>query len=298
MYPLKFLAINGGAFAGLALALAGCSMHPLPEDVAPASTYDIVQRIRCEVAEGLRDFPRNQTFKKIVDNTTIGYDFTFKITEKDSAAGGTLEFKRPPFIDDSKGFFLELTGGASKKRENTRLFRIIEGLAEVNETGCAAVTKHANPLYPITGATGMGEVVRTYVRLEMLTDVAKAANKDVFSDALQFTTKFSAGAVPNLELGTVAGTFKLTKASLTGSASREDVHNVTVALSRDKDNVDFAASMRTPELMTVVVEARTLRRLLQKQTAGGHNRVFLELERRRLVDEDRRFVLKVLLGTD
>ena len=115
MYPLKFLAINGGAFAALALALAGCSMHPLPEDVAPASTYDIVQRIRCEVAEGLRDFPRNQTFKKIVDNTTIGYDFTFKITEKDSAAGGTLEFKRPPFIDDFEGLLPRVDGRREQK---------------------------------------------------------------------------------------------------------------------------------------------------------------------------------------
>lgn len=37
-------------FSSLALSVtvAGCSIHPLPDDVGPASTYDIVRNLRCE----------------------------------------------------------------------------------------------------------------------------------------------------------------------------------------------------------------------------------------------------------
>jgi hypothetical protein len=298
MYRLRVRAIDCGAAVVLAFGLVGCSMHPLPENVSPASTYDIVHRIRCEVAEGLRDFPRNETFRKIVDNTTIGYDFTFHITEENKAASGKLEFKRPSFVGTGKGFFLDLSASAEKKRENTRAFRILEGLAEVNEKGCSTATKLANPLYPITGATGMGEVVKTYVRLEILTDLARE-DKDVFSDELAFTTKLKAGATPTLELSTVAGSFKLTHASLTGNASRDDVHNVTVALSRDKDDVDVVASSKDFQGLTEgIVDSRTIRRWLKKEIAGSRNRVLLELMRRQNVDEDRRLVNKVLFGTD
>lgn len=299
MYRLRVRGIVRGAAVALAFGLAGCSMHPLPEDVSSASTFDIVQRIRCEVAEGLKDFPRDEKFHKIVKGTHIGYDFTFTIAEENKAASGRLEFKRPSFVDDSKGFFLDLSASAEKKRENTRKFRIIENLAEVNENGCSRAIKHANPLYPITGATGMGEVVKTYVRLEILTDLARDDNDTVFSDALAFTTRLTAGATPKLELSTVAGSFKLTHASFTGTVVREDKHNVTVALSRDIDDVDAVASMQSLKLLNDsfhATDSRTLRRLLQKQ-AGARNRVLIELVRRQNIEEDRRLVSHVLFGT-
>jgi hypothetical protein len=278
--------------AALAFGMAGCSMHPLPENVSPASTYDIVKRIRCEVAEGLKDFKRDDEFWRIVESTAIGYDFTFAITEENKAAGGKLELKRPSFVDEKRGVFLELTASAEKKRENTRKFRIVEDLAEVNRDGCSTVTTQANLIYPITGATGMGEVVSTYVRLELLSDVASDNNNVVFSDALAFTTRFSAGVTPTLELSTVAGSFKLTHASFTGAAIRQDIHNVTVALSR-------SIAKKIPKLPPDhIVDSRTLRRVVQNEAAGARNQVLIELQRRQNADEDRRLVNKVLFGTD
>src|SRR5262245_27627083 len=111
MYRLPIGSSGRGAAVALAFGLAACSMHPLPEDVSPASTYDIVARMRCEVAEGLKDFPRNEKYKKIVNATHIGYDFTFIISEDNKALNGRLEFKRPSFVDD-KGFFLDLSASA------------------------------------------------------------------------------------------------------------------------------------------------------------------------------------------
>src|ERR1043166_3471481 len=40
---------------GYALTLAGCSIHPLPEDVTRETTYRIVQKIRCEAREALTE---------------------------------------------------------------------------------------------------------------------------------------------------------------------------------------------------------------------------------------------------
>ena len=50
VYPERRLA----AFAA-ALLLAGCALHPLPEDVTGVSTYDIARQIRCETREAAKE---------------------------------------------------------------------------------------------------------------------------------------------------------------------------------------------------------------------------------------------------
>ena len=42
------------AAGGVSLSLAGCAVHPLPEDVTGQPTYHIVQKIRCEAAEAIQ----------------------------------------------------------------------------------------------------------------------------------------------------------------------------------------------------------------------------------------------------
>ncbi len=64
--------------AVVATGLVACSMHPLPYDVSRVSTYDIVEKLRCEAKEGLRGVPYGHP---ILKHTVIGYDFTFDITE-------------------------------------------------------------------------------------------------------------------------------------------------------------------------------------------------------------------------
>jgi len=43
------------AFLGAALLLAGCALHPLPDDVTGRSTFQIVQKIRCEARDALNE---------------------------------------------------------------------------------------------------------------------------------------------------------------------------------------------------------------------------------------------------
>jgi len=294
----------------LAFGSAGCSMHPLPEDVSRASTFDIVHKVRCEIWEGLRaSKPNEPAVRKIIEGTSIGYDFAFRIDETSKTGTGRLEFKRPSFKDEKTGFFLDLSASASKERHNVREFRIIENLKDVGDEDCAKAAKRPNHAYPITGAIGLAEVTRTYIRLETLTDLVRRADAGlpvetkgdvVFSDELIYTTKLMMGVKPTLELVTVAGSFKLSHTSLDGSASRDDVHSVTVALARDAahEDVDIKTVRAGQQRLEwvgneTILAARETRGLLQKDTLAP-NRVLLELQRRRNVREDARVVARVL----
>jgi hypothetical protein len=318
----RHLLVSGPCLAlGLALVLMGCSAHPLPENVSRASTYDIVERVRCEVLEGLNSFPPEEQEKaeSIIANVTIGYDFDFKITETNSAASGRLEFQRRAFKGDNTGFFLDLSASSEARRRNVRTFRVVDRLTELKkerQAKCSRVATAVNGLHPITGATGMAEVVRTYIKLEMLShlgefDLGKHKGA-VFSDELLYTTNLRAGVSPQLELRTLAGEFRLSHTSFAGAAARDDVHSITIVLTRGGGNenarklaklfagpVMRAADAKSPlQGETVIQPYRTLRRLIASQAPGPEARVIYELQRRRNVREDARVVSRILDGAD
>ena len=304
------------AGAGLSLVL-GCSMHPLPEDMTGVSTTDIVERIRCEVKEGLDAFlpPRrhHEAAKLIIDATSIGFEFDFIIDEQTRAAGGSLILDRRA-VDTAKGVNISLTGSINgrddnkSERSNTRVFRLFENLKDLRSAKCPIGIARANRVYPITGATGMAEVVQTYVKLEVMTDLARPEGV-VFSDELKFTTAFAAGVTPDLTIDTAVGSLRIIKASITGSVKRSDYHAVTVALSRDTDDVDLPrgaqklAQRATRSARTSArresaknITDKDAQTSLAKRDAGSRNRVLLELQRRRNLREDDRVVARVLTG--
>src|SRR5215470_8480165 len=157
--PMK----RGAIVAILVTPLLGCSMHPLPEDVSRKNTYDIVKKIRCEAAEGLRAYAANDP---IVVNTFIGYDFDFDITENNSlgtnGARGIVSLEQK-LLSPSASFKLDVKPYAEASRETHRTFRIIESLKvlkRLDEQQCSPT--QANWAFPITGAIGINEVVETY----------------------------------------------------------------------------------------------------------------------------------------
>lgn len=312
---------------------AGCSMHPLTENVSRASTYDIVERVRCEVKEALDEFsPDDRHAQRIIDLSVIGFDFLFDMSEgnnikspKANESGAFATFDRRSFKTKDKGLLLDVGATAERERQNTRRFRIIEDLGELNKSAveCRHATKDPNRLYPVTGSTGMGEVVSTFIRLEKLTDVSRAKavklSKDdefsiekkniAFSDVLRFTTRLSAGVNPRLTLSTVAGQLRMTNSSFFGAAHRDDVHTVIVALAADaKTDFDKLPRQRlrdddsgpaTPprgftksalerrRVATFVRDSRTATALVQTD-ATARNNVLVELQRLRDLEEDGR----------
>jgi hypothetical protein len=332
--------------AGVAALLVGCSTHPLPQDVAHVSTVDIVKRIRCEAKEGIEealakassqgDYQRRHV-ERIIKVTTIGYDFKFVMTEDNAAAVTELSFEKG-YSTKGDGFKLTLNagwdnGGASDgMRRNTRIFRVIDRLQDLHRENCVgANAAQANLLHPITGSTGMAEVVRSYIELETITDLgslgetptttAAGGKKEIvtFSDSLDFTTTLETGASTSWQFDSTVGTVRLTKASLSGSASRTDAHKVDVVLARDAkadpDRVSGAgmrvakvlatraakAAKQEPPETPVIAVAPTLgirdkhlQNFLTQRAAVARNRVLFELERRRRVDEDRTVASRVL----
>jgi len=261
-------------------------MHPLPEDVSRVNTYDIVEKIRCEAKEGLRGVRADSN---ILKNTAIGYDFTFDIDEDNNATNGKLKFERPGFRDGSNTTW-EFTGSSTRKRKNKRVFRIVERLEKLNAANCSEGATRANWVYPITGAVGMGEVLRTYIGLERLTDFGTGLKSDstVFSEELEFTTEFGGGVTPTLELATIAGKFRLTNATIFAEAKRKDIHSLTVALAKEGELDDPKKKTRRSLSLSRSLDVVPLRTAaaLAESVETAENRVVIELERRRRLKED------------
>jgi hypothetical protein len=230
--------------------LFGCSLHPIEGDVWRKSTLDIVERIRCEAKEGLGNFRGNKHEERIVETAKIAYDFQFDVEGYYEAGSGKAEFRGAPFT-------LDLSASLRNDRnsgKNRRDFLIIEDLEELSKAVCPKDKTPANWVYPITGAIGMDEIVRTYIQLEKLTDLepggtrtglvkVKGGDSDVFADELVFTTEWNVGATATIELNTIAGSFRLSKVAPFGNARRKDVHSVTIALARDPgDDPDLPAA--------------------------------------------------------
>ena len=250
-------------------------MHPLPENFplnfSRASTFDIVQKVRCEAKAGLDRLEngRNQQhIKQIIAATSIGYDFQFLMIENNDANAGTLDFAgRPTNKASNRKLDVELTGEATKARQNTRTFRIVEDLADVANADCSVETLRANLAYPIAGSLRVDDLTYTYVRLELMsnlrtpdgptdddiaviTDVPKQ-RAGIFSEHLTFTTKLNLGATPTLTLSAVAGSFRLTSATINGQVRRSDTHDVIIAFAQDPDfhKKEVASAVRQRNLV-------------------------------------------------
>jgi hypothetical protein len=241
--------------AVLAGGLAACSTHPLPQDVAGVSTVDIVKSIRCEARAGIEaaaaGLKREDVAKlaPIVKATVIGYDFNLKMEEAGTA--GTFDPKKPLLaFAGPNSFSGTLDAQVGHLRKNRRTFTIIEPLAELtrpdNVEVCRDRRKGPNWSSPISGTIGLDEVVRTFLKLELLTELQQQKDKEtskaqkafsgshvVFSDELVFTTTYSAKATGELVLDAVVGRVSLTNVAVGADASRTDLHSLIVALTRD-----------------------------------------------------------------
>jgi hypothetical protein len=300
--------VHLGAVAILGGALAGCSVHPLPQDVTRVSTVQIVSRIRCEAKEGLEavlakaaahSSARKKHVDMIVDGTTIGLEFDFKISETNGIGLNKLELERES-AKTGENFNLTLVGGIDSGveddpavRKNTRVFRVVDNLNELRTARCRRSGQAGpNLLYPITGSTGMADVVRTYLELEVLTDLSNGKDNPklvTFTDDIEFTTTIGTDATVDLEIKTAGATLRLTKVvGAAGVASRKDVHAVKVVLSRDADRqVDlprYIEAVRDRDLQTSLAQMRALSR----------NKVLIEFSKSRKAAEDRAVAERVL----
>jgi hypothetical protein len=251
-------------FASMFVAVtAGCSIHPLPDDVTRDTTFDIVEKIRCEARSAIvgeflvllgrsedpltrslvplleagairfADLEEDQVDQKtlaIIDDyrwAGIGLKFSFKITESNDASGSALF--RLPFTNGT--FTLGIVAGKDKERRNTRVIEIgdsFEGLVVGRETACAGVAKPGrNWVHPITGNIGLAEVVHTYTRL-----VGNNEKVGEFSDELQYTVSVYGSVNPSVNISRAEfKKLRLVNASGNLRADRTDIHRVKIAFT-------------------------------------------------------------------
>lgn len=306
---MNWRALAGSSVPIAVLILPGCAIHPLPEDVAPLNTVEIVEHIRCETYAALRhqiviafegsqrpeardigrmikDDPslplekfRNKTtlldpvYQKRVAafrTTTIGYGFRFNITEQD-VAKSELNFGVP--WNPLSNFTLKAAGGIDKKRANTRRFFKVDTFEELLlSKDCLNKTLNAaNFAYPITGTIGLDGVVDDFVKLTTRGARSEGDSKDVknFSEQLTFTTEISGSITPKVKVAPVTDRFKLADASGELSAKRTDVHELTLTFAIGKDFDLTAVSKRSDNGRQAVINELNSLRILDAVERGG-----------------------------
>ena len=141
------------------------------------------------------------------------------------------------------------------KRDNTRTFTVSDNfytllmLGANNKDHCkflpAGANSSPNYQYPIAGRIGLDEMIQTFVRLAVSGDVVgeldptKVTGGDILSpagpptmvDTLIFTTTVGGGLNSMVMLSPMGTALQLKDASLMASASRMDVHMVTIGLA-------------------------------------------------------------------
>ena len=215
--------------AALGFAATGCNIHPLPENVSRASTYDIVARVRCEVQELLDQLRREidpserAHADRIINLSVISVDFNFDMSEgnniknpEDGKPGASVAMRGAPTRTTTRAFFSSFRGALKQGAPMCVGFALFRISASWRKPRPVRKRRQAPQLsLPNHGCDGMGEVVSTYVKLELLTDVARKSQiklpepfeddefdiqgKSIaFSDVLRFTTLLSAGVNPQL----------------------------------------------------------------------------------------------------
>lgn len=295
----------------------GCSMHPIPDDVSRKTTYDIVDKIRCEAKAAVEQY--GQGF----NDASIVYQFTFDINEQNDANAGFTLFN--PFANGT--FNLAATGAANRERDGVRNFELIDSFNDLRKMNCSR-DREVNWIYPLTGDIGMFDSVATFIRLQKA-DNPGSTRVFTFADTLTYTTTFTGGVTGTLTLSPVPQQFRFTAANAGLTASRTDVHKVVVTMAAGQQTIVDSSGKRTVRRMVPLIDApiaglgagrngraplaaasnvdsglgvagsfnNLLSTRMLQQESGAENRALYEQDRQRQLDLQRRSLdVRVLVG--
>lgn len=290
------------AFLPISVFLSGCSIHPLPEDVARVSTYDIVRQIRCETRKAVFDSavqwlaksshvsepsrivgksfandsrpvnelkpellaPRERKLLAYFWQTGVAYNYVLVMQEDNDLSTSVSLLK--PFTSGKATY--GFGAGINKFRKNTRTFTVTDTFGElVNKTPidyCDSFIRDENFVYPITGRIGMEAFVKEFVYLTLFANLdgrtgepaTNPAGPPTLVDALEFQTKISGSANPKVEFTPVKG-LQVANASLMGSATRTDLHKVTVGFAILPKGDELTSDIRSGYYFGPLLSAKT-----------------------------------------
>jgi hypothetical protein len=141
---------------------------------------------------------------------------------------------------------LGVSAQSDLSRGNTRTFRIVDNFEFLStllpESYCDprshaihAGRQQQNWVYPITGSLQMTELIGAFLNLNQSGNLigmwdASAAEQEIptIVDVMEFTTKFTGGATPSVELTPKGKRFGVSKARFTTHNEREDYHRLRI----------------------------------------------------------------------
>jgi hypothetical protein len=140
---------------------------------------------------------------------------------------------------------LGLSATANRSRQNTRKFTVTDTFSRlVRDTPpayCENQLADPNYSYPIAGKIGMERVIQDFIRMTLYGALSGTGHKGppTLVDALDFETFISGSATPTIEFAPLGHAVRVANATVTGLASRKDVHKLTVGLAIASANVAF-----------------------------------------------------------
>lgn len=267
------------ALVACCLLMAGCAIHPLPENVTGVPTYLIVRQIRCETRQviiestlgwlasdkrvdaasrdigaefsngrpmsqfgpGLFKGPVASIIQLFFDTGVVSF-FELEMTEVNNV-GAQLGLLKP--FTNSK-LAVGLNGSVNRQRVNDRTFTISDtfsGLVRLPESYCVGVDEGKpynyvvaeNHAYPVAGRIGVQPLVHDFINLTLFANLAgkkdNPAGPPTLVDALEFQTEISGTAAPTVTFSPLGTGLSVTDASITGTATRRDLHKITMGLA-------------------------------------------------------------------
>lgn len=187
-------------------------------------------------------------------DTGVAYDFELQGTDVNNL-DGEVDLAKP--FTHSK-FTLGIKDGVDRMRKNDRTFTITDtfsGLVQLPDTYCVGrdvqqnynYNVQPNYMYPIAGKIGVELLVHDFINLTLFANLSKKSTPQgppTLVDALTFTTAISGTLTPTYVFTPVGTALNVTNATLTGVASRTDVHTITMGLAIGGAGVKLVTPVR------------------------------------------------------
>lgn len=216
-----------------------------------------IQEFRPEIFRG-----RVAELIKLFFDTGIAYNFDLNGVEVNNLDTQIDLLK--PFT--SSKLTVGIKGGFDRSRGNERQFTVTDsfgGLVRLPDTYCKGegydFNKPKNYVYPIAGEIGVKRMVQEFINLTLYSNLAGTKDKPTgpptLVDTLTFQTVITGTLAPVITFSPVGSGLSVTDASLTGVASRTDIHTLTMGLSIAGAGVNLVTPVRTAVFSSMLVSA-------------------------------------------
>ena len=247
---------------------AGCSVRPIPDDVSPIPTQEIVRSARCEMRLGVYD----EIERRLSERRIAGWSRSNLKTREDWEAFGKFlrtHIKKHPQdadlisdlnsyadvaiaydfdfnitehgnVDSSLAFKLPLSdrvvdlsagGFVHTTRTGQRTFKAQETFAQLVLRDRA----FCGDDFPVRDKNILypitGSIGLRKVVRTFVEISEQGGGKDSFVDTLTFTTALSGGVNGTIKINAVPNSFRLVSATAALGADRTDIHKLTISLA-------------------------------------------------------------------